>query len=90
MLNDDQLLRFSRQILLAGWDIEAQEKLFSARVLMIGMGGLCGSDSPCLTVCLAFSTFRVIFKAILFFVSCLSNSFGALVEISFNLIFGIY
>ena len=40
MLNDDQLLRFSRQILLAGWDVDAQLKLFEARVLMIGMGGL--------------------------------------------------
>lgn len=40
MLNDDQLLRFSRQILLAEWDIDAQEKLSSSRVLMIGMGGL--------------------------------------------------
>lgn len=40
MLNDAQLLRFSRQILLAEWDIDAQQKLASARVLMIGMGGL--------------------------------------------------
>ncbi len=39
-MNDDQLLRFSRQILLAGWDIDAQQKLSAARVLMIGMGGL--------------------------------------------------
>ncbi len=40
MLNDAQLLRFSRQILLAEWDIDAQQKLSSSRVLMIGMGGL--------------------------------------------------
>lgn len=40
MLNDEQLLRFSRQILLAEWDIDAQQKLSSSRVLMIGMGGL--------------------------------------------------
>ncbi len=40
MMNDEQLLRFSRQILLAGWDIDAQQKLSVARVLMIGMGGL--------------------------------------------------
>jgi molybdopterin-synthase adenylyltransferase len=40
MMNDEQLLRFSRQILLTGWDIDAQQKLSTARVLMIGMGGL--------------------------------------------------
>ena len=39
-LSDAQLLRFSRQILLAEWDIDAQQKLSSSRVLMIGMGGL--------------------------------------------------
>jgi molybdopterin/thiamine biosynthesis adenylyltransferase len=40
LLNDEQLLRFSRQILLPEWDIDAQQKLSAARVLMIGMGGL--------------------------------------------------
>jgi len=40
MLTDEQLLRFSRQILLPDWDLEAQERLARARVLMIGMGGL--------------------------------------------------
>lgn len=40
MLNDEQLLRFSRQILLPEWDIDAQQKLSASRVLMIGMGGL--------------------------------------------------
>ncbi len=40
MLTDDQLLRFSRQILLPDWDVDAQVKLANARVLMIGMGGL--------------------------------------------------
>ena len=40
MLDDAQLLRFSRQILLPEWDIDAQLKLHSSRVLMIGMGGL--------------------------------------------------
>lgn len=40
VLNDEQLLRFSRQILLPEWDIDAQQKLSTARVLMIGMGGL--------------------------------------------------
>jgi molybdopterin/thiamine biosynthesis adenylyltransferase len=40
MLSDAQLLRFSRQILLTEWDIDAQQKLATSRVLMIGMGGL--------------------------------------------------
>jgi adenylyltransferase/sulfurtransferase len=40
MLNDEQLLRFSRQILLPDWDLDAQVKLSTARVLMIGIGGL--------------------------------------------------
>ncbi len=38
--SDAELLRYSRQILLPDWDIDAQVKLKSARVLMIGMGGL--------------------------------------------------
>lgn len=38
--SDAELLRYSRQILLPDWDMEAQLKLKSARVLMIGMGGL--------------------------------------------------
>ncbi len=40
MLDDAQLLRFSRQILLPEWDLDAQLKLSQARVLMIGVGGL--------------------------------------------------
>lgn len=39
-LNDDELLRYSRQVLLSGWDIDAQLKLKSARVVLIGAGGL--------------------------------------------------
>lgn len=39
-LSDPELLRYSRQILLPEWDIAAQLKLKSARVLMIGVGGL--------------------------------------------------
>lgn len=39
-LNDDQLLRFSRQIMLPELDIAGQEKLLNARVMIIGMGGL--------------------------------------------------
>lgn len=39
-MNDEQLLRYSRQILLPAVGIEGQEKLRAARVLIIGLGGL--------------------------------------------------
>ncbi|MGH8498639.1 MAG: HesA/MoeB/ThiF family protein [Methylococcales bacterium] len=39
-MNDDQLLRYSRQIMLPEIDIEGQRKLLDARCLIIGMGGL--------------------------------------------------
>jgi len=39
-MNDDQLLRYSRQIMLPQVDIEGQEKLLNARILIIGAGGL--------------------------------------------------
>ncbi|MES9843690.1 MAG: molybdopterin-synthase adenylyltransferase MoeB [Candidatus Sedimenticola sp. 6PFRAG5] len=39
-MNDDQLLRYSRQIMLPSIGIEGQEKLLNASVLIIGMGGL--------------------------------------------------
>jgi adenylyltransferase/sulfurtransferase len=39
-MNDDQLLRYSRHIMLPELDIDGQERLLSARVLIIGMGGL--------------------------------------------------
>lgn len=39
-MNDQQLLRYSRQIMLNEIDIEGQEKLLAARVLIVGMGGL--------------------------------------------------
>lgn len=39
-MNDQQLLRYSRQIMLPDVDIEGQEKLLAARVLVIGLGGL--------------------------------------------------
>jgi molybdopterin/thiamine biosynthesis adenylyltransferase len=37
---DEQLLRYSRQIMLPQIDIEGQQRLLDARVLIMGMGGL--------------------------------------------------
>jgi len=39
-MNDEQLLRYSRQILLPQFDIAGQQKLLDAHVLIIGLGGL--------------------------------------------------
>lgn len=39
-MNDEQLLRYSRQIMLPYVDIEGQQKLLDARVLVVGLGGL--------------------------------------------------
>lgn len=39
-MDDNTLLRYSRQIMLPEVDIAGQEKLAAARVLIIGMGGL--------------------------------------------------
>jgi len=39
-MNDEQLLRYSRQIMLPEMDIAGQEKLLAARVLIVGLGGL--------------------------------------------------
>ncbi len=35
-LSDEEMHLYSRQILLDGWDIEAQEKLKLANVLIVG------------------------------------------------------
>ena len=40
MLSDEQLLRYSRQILMPEFDIAGQEKLRAATVLIVGLGGL--------------------------------------------------
>lgn len=39
-MNDADLLRYSRQIMLAQIDIEGQERLLAGRVLVVGAGGL--------------------------------------------------
>ena len=40
MLSDDELLRYSRQILLKQIDVDGQLRLRQGRVLIVGMGGL--------------------------------------------------
>ena len=39
-MNDEQLLRYSRQIMLPGIGYEGQQKLLESHVLLIGLGGL--------------------------------------------------
>ncbi len=39
-LDDAELLRYSRQIMLPELDVAGQERLLNARVLVVGMGGL--------------------------------------------------
>jgi molybdopterin-synthase adenylyltransferase len=39
-MKDEELLRYSRQILLPELDVAGQEKLLNAKVLVVGMGGL--------------------------------------------------
>ena len=39
-MNDQQLLRYSRQIMLPQVDIEGQQKLLDSKVLIVGAGGL--------------------------------------------------
>lgn len=40
LFNDEQLLRYSRQILVQDFDIAGQQALAKARVLIVGVGGL--------------------------------------------------
>ncbi|HHA18599.1 MAG TPA: HesA/MoeB/ThiF family protein, partial [Methylophaga sp.] len=39
-MNDEQLFRYSRQILLPQIDFDGQQKLLDSHVLIIGLGGL--------------------------------------------------
>jgi molybdopterin/thiamine biosynthesis adenylyltransferase len=40
MLSDAQLLRYSRQLMMADFDVAGQERLLASRVLVLGLGGL--------------------------------------------------
>ena len=39
-MTDEELLRYSRQILLPEFDIEGQERLRQSHALIVGLGGL--------------------------------------------------
>ncbi len=45
-MNDEQLLRYSRHLLLDEIDIAGQERLLSSHVLVIGAGGLGSACAP--------------------------------------------
>jgi molybdopterin/thiamine biosynthesis adenylyltransferase len=45
-MNDDQLLRYSRHILLDELGIEGQERLLAGHALVIGAGGLGAPRCP--------------------------------------------
>ena len=40
MIGDEELLRYSRQIMLPDFDVAAQERLLAATALVVGLGGL--------------------------------------------------
>ena len=40
MISDEQLLRYSRQLMLNGFDVAGQERLLASSVLVLGLGGL--------------------------------------------------
>jgi adenylyltransferase/sulfurtransferase len=45
-MNDEQLLRYSRHLLLPEIDVQGQQKLLAARVLVVGLGGLGSAAVP--------------------------------------------
>ena len=45
-MNDEQLLRYSRHLLLDEIDLAGQEKLLRSHVLVIGVGGLGSAAAP--------------------------------------------
>ena len=48
MLNDQELLRYSRHILLPEIDLDGQEKIKNAHVIVVGCGGLGNAAAPLL------------------------------------------
>jgi adenylyltransferase/sulfurtransferase len=50
-LSDAQLLRYSRQILLPGFDLDGQRRLLSASALIVGLGGLGSPAALYLAAC---------------------------------------
>ncbi|MBE8167016.1 MAG: molybdopterin-synthase adenylyltransferase MoeB, partial [Shewanella sp.] len=50
ILSDNEMLRYSRQISINAIDLEGQEKIKQARVLILGVGGLGCSASQYLAV----------------------------------------
>lgn len=40
MISDQQLLRYSRQVMLPGFDVAGQQRLLDSCVLIVGLGGL--------------------------------------------------
>jgi adenylyltransferase/sulfurtransferase len=52
VLNDQELLRYSRQILLPHVDIDGQLRLKQGRVLIIGLGGLGAWRPPVSASCI--------------------------------------
>ena len=55
-MNDDQLLRYSRHILLDEIGIEGQARLLNSHALVIGAGGL---GSPVVLYLLHFRSYRL-------------------------------
>ena len=45
-LNDEEILRYNRQLVLKGFDFERQEQLKSSKVLIVGLGGLGCAAAP--------------------------------------------
>jgi molybdopterin/thiamine biosynthesis adenylyltransferase len=45
-MNDEQLLRYSRHLLLEEIDLAGQEKLLNAHILVVGVGGLGSAAAP--------------------------------------------
>lgn len=49
MLNDDDLLRYSRQIFLPEVDVEGQQRLIQSHIVIVGVGGLGSISAPLLS-----------------------------------------